>query len=231
MSDDLTPEEEQVRRLLADARHTEPLPDDLAARMDAVLADLRRERPTPLRQAEAADRPAWRKARGWLIAAAAVVVIGTGLSRLDLTTSGGSDGGSDASASDAGGAGSAAERERAGGEALLHDRALRDAVPLRSRDFGAQVRRLDDSAAFSAKGGPESGKFTAGESAPSAGERRAGTQGCRVPALGQGRTVVVRYDGRPGVLVFRPVSGDTEVVDLFLCGGDDVERSITLPER
>ena len=41
MSDpELTPTEEQVRRLLADARHTEPMPDDVAARLDGVLADL-----------------------------------------------------------------------------------------------------------------------------------------------------------------------------------------------
>ena len=43
--DDLTPEEEQVRRLLADARHTEPMPDDVAARLDEVLADLQERSP------------------------------------------------------------------------------------------------------------------------------------------------------------------------------------------
>ena len=38
---DLTPaEEERVRRLLADARHTEPMPDEVVARLDGVLADL-----------------------------------------------------------------------------------------------------------------------------------------------------------------------------------------------
>ena len=46
MSDpDLTPAEEQVRRLLADARHDEPMPDDVAERLDRVLADLHDEAP------------------------------------------------------------------------------------------------------------------------------------------------------------------------------------------
>lgn len=40
----LTPaEEERVRRLLADARHTEPAPDDVVSRLDAVLAGLAAE--------------------------------------------------------------------------------------------------------------------------------------------------------------------------------------------
>ena len=42
---ELTPAQaEEVRRRLADARHTDPMPEDVAARMDAVLAGLSRER-------------------------------------------------------------------------------------------------------------------------------------------------------------------------------------------
>ncbi|WP_067431273.1 hypothetical protein [Nocardioides jensenii] len=42
---ELTPaQNEAVRRLLSDARHDQPLPDDVAARMDDVLAGLARER-------------------------------------------------------------------------------------------------------------------------------------------------------------------------------------------
>ena len=33
-------EQAEVRRLLAEARHTEPMPDDVKARMDDVLAGL-----------------------------------------------------------------------------------------------------------------------------------------------------------------------------------------------
>ena len=45
------PDTEAVRRLLADARHTGPMPDDVADRMDAVLTDLAAgpvESPTPV---------------------------------------------------------------------------------------------------------------------------------------------------------------------------------------
>ena len=41
--------------------------------------------------------------------------------------------------------------------------------------------------------------------------------------------VAVRYDGERGWLVFRPPEGETQVVDLYLCGQDDPTRSITLP--
>ena len=81
---DLTPPEEQVRRLLADARHDEPMPDDVADRLDRVLADLQdesRRTPAPI---DLAARRRRRIARNVLVAAAAVVVVGVGISRVDL---------------------------------------------------------------------------------------------------------------------------------------------------
>ena len=39
-ADGLTPEQEEVRRLLADARHAGPMPDDVVDRLDQVLAGL-----------------------------------------------------------------------------------------------------------------------------------------------------------------------------------------------
>jgi len=41
--------------------------------------------------------------------------------------------------------------------------------------------------------------------------------------------VAVRYAGSRGALVFRRPRGDTQVVDLYLCGRDEPTRSITLP--
>ncbi len=78
---ELTPEqEEHVRRLLADARHTEPTPDAVVARLDKVLAGLADE---PARSADVvhlAHRR--RRAATLLVAAAAVVVVGVGLSQV-----------------------------------------------------------------------------------------------------------------------------------------------------
>ena len=43
---ELTPEQEsEVRRLLAEARHDEPIPAEVADRLDRVLADLARDEP------------------------------------------------------------------------------------------------------------------------------------------------------------------------------------------
>ena len=64
------PDDERVSRLLADARHTEPLPPEVAARLDRTLEGLAEERRTPARSvapvvdlpppgAGAAWPPAW----------------------------------------------------------------------------------------------------------------------------------------------------------------------------
>ncbi len=52
---------------------------------------------------------------------------------------------------------------------------------------------------------------------------------CHTGRLGAGQKVPVRYDGERGWLVFRAPEGDTQVVDLYLCGHDEPTRSITLP--
>lgn len=75
---DLTPEQsETVRRLLAEARHDEPLPAEVATRLDDVLAELIADRAVVEEPAPAVVVPFRR--RRWpqvLVAAAAVTVIG-----------------------------------------------------------------------------------------------------------------------------------------------------------
>ncbi|NYG59392.1 hypothetical protein BJ980_002315 [Nocardioides daedukensis] len=73
------PSDDAVRRLLAGARHDEPIPTDVADRMDAVIDRLSAERdrsddnePIPLRR---------RRVPQFLLAAAAVAAIGFGLSQ------------------------------------------------------------------------------------------------------------------------------------------------------
>ncbi len=78
---DLTPaQEESVRRLLADARATEPMPDDVRSRLDDVLRELRLPSVEllPHAQDNVVDLAARRRSRAknLLIAAAAVVAIG-----------------------------------------------------------------------------------------------------------------------------------------------------------
>lgn len=235
MSDpELTPAEEQVRRLLADARHTEPVPDDVAARLDGALADLRAE-PAPRRTRSVIDLATARRrhnARTWLVAAAAAVAIGVGINQLDLSFSGGGD-----EASSAGGSanqvqvesdGSSASKPEAAApnEDLVHGLFAGPVVRLDSDRFGAQVRRVADApAALSGDAGGGAAAYS-----DDASTRRQLGKACAIPDV-SGRLVAVSYDGQRGVLVYRPARGDTQIVDLFLCDRDGPERSITLPRR
>lgn len=216
MSDaDPTPAEDQVRRLLADARHEEPVPADVAARLDGVLADLRAEsRRTPVADDLAARRRR-RTARNLLVAAAAVVVAGVGISQVDL----GSSGDDSAGSTSADAPESSALRSDAGAQnelAAPHPRPL----VLRSEDFDRQVRRLRPGATLDPL--PESLTDS------SAGDL-AGADWCDDPAWGGGERLPVRYDGMRGVLVLRtPVDG-SRVADLYLCGETTPTRSVTIP--
>lgn len=80
------PSYDQIRALLRDVRATGPLPDDVAARLDATLADLRRSAPgadTPI----AAVVPLRRRVSRprLLVAAAAVIIVGAGGGGLAIT--------------------------------------------------------------------------------------------------------------------------------------------------
>lgn len=251
---DLTPAEE-VRRLLADARHTEPMPADVAARLDGVLAGLAADdgagppRASDGSAARAADLAAARRrrtVRNLLVAAAAVVAIGVGINEADLTVSGGAE---DAMSSDTSGGGDAAPGAAPGAESQREGAA--DAVPntssadkprraeldsglagyavrpvrLSAERFGTQVRRLRVETKELALNDMSGQAATDGLFSLD----RALRPGCSTRGWGAGLLVPVRYDGGLGALVFRRALGETQVVDLFLCGSDEPARSITLP--
>lgn len=205
-------EEDQVRRLLAEARHTAPIPPDVADRMDGVLADLRADRPVPAAVGDLAAARRRRRVQTLLVAAAAVVVAGVGIGYArELRTGSGSDGAS-SGAADSSVAGSASRPEAAADEAT--DGQDFTGVPRLDPDrFGRQVARLRTSG-------------SGGVDAPSLSSQ---VTGCAVP--GPGKLLPVRYDGSRAVLVYRPARGDSVVVDLYLCGSDEPSRSITLPTR
>jgi hypothetical protein len=212
-------EEDQIRRLLADARHTDPIPPDVADRMDGVIADLGADHPVRATVTDLAAARRRRRLRTLLVAAAAVAVVGIGVDQLrgaDLSRS-------DDSASSADSADSAGGRAEASGDAGAEQprpQELDEAVPIASDRFARQIAQLQ-------RGATE----TTTEEARKDADRYTRLQGerCRLPDLGDGRAVVVQYDGGPGVVVFRPLSGATQVADLFLCGREDVVRSVTLP--
>lgn len=233
MPDDLTPEEDQVRRLLADARHDEAMPADVAARLDNVLIGLGEEREAdgvvrPLRPTadDLAAAQRRRNVRSWLVAAAAVVVVGVGINQVDWSGLGGSADGDSASAgsdaleapeaaSDAGGARATARWQRA-------------QLQLSVERFGEQVRDFRAAPEFEPKldrdATEEDRNATLAQDRSTAGYSAV----CDVGDIGPGRLVPVRYDGERAWLVFRHAEGDAQVVDLFLCGADEPTRSITL---
>jgi hypothetical protein len=236
----LDPRDAEVRRLLAGARHTDPAPEDVVARLDRVLADLATE-PSRVRPVtDLATRR--RRVTRMLVAAAAVVVVGVGVQQVvspqdgsdsadgPSTTSLREEGGDqDAGSSESGAATSDEVSDDEAPEATesspldgviapLPQSGEADLVRLRPRHFA------DDVAAHptftNARGAQVGGRAMAFDAAGVA---------CRADAWGRGTFVPVRYGRTPAVLVFRRAMGDTQVADLFLCGETEPERSVTLP--
>lgn len=235
---DPTPTDEQLRELLAEARLDEPMPADVVARLDGVLADLGaggESTPTPLPDRAAARR---RRRRSLVLAAAAVVAIGVGGTQVDLSGGTGADSG--VAARDSGGdagaesqaeprtestapgpdADSPAATALAAGPVVLHpDTFVRDVRrSLAPSDVGAwnlDRQTNDDRAA-------RSGPGTMMESYAA----RCG----RVDA-GRGRQLPAQYDGEPAILVLRPAEAGVRQVDLYLCGAEEALRSTSVPAR
>lgn len=219
--------EAAVRARLADARHTDPVPDHVVARLDAVLGDLTAER----RQDAVAPvvpllspGPARRRALATgLVAAAAVVVLGIALPQvLDSTSS--SDDTTSASTDDGGGSearpnleeapdGGAAESagEEAEGPGASSDRsgsAYAAALELRSSEpLRPLVRPL-----------ARRGAVTAYDASP----------GCALD-VGAGDRVDATWDGTPAVVLLRPAEAGRRVVEVYVCGSDEVVRRTTVP--
>ena len=152
-------EERRVRALLAEARHTDPMPTDVAARLDRVIAGLSEGAPREADVVPLATRR--RRASRLLLAAAAVVVLGVGGSQVldGLGMAGSDDSGAgeasmpaaeEESGAEAGGEGGVAE-DRANDqseEAPVPSAATRVAK-VRPRSFAADAKALrDGSAAF-----------------------------------------------------------------------------------
>ena len=232
MSDEqLDPQAREVRRLLADARHDEPTPDAVVARLDKVLDDLAAE---PARVRPVTDLATRRRRVTQLLAAAAaVVVLGVGISQVvqptsgeDAATSGAAETADRDSADDAEGAGNAKhgdgnQSETASLPEALLGNAKSDRFTLRAKDFSVDASALQDITVAQERS-------TAGYMAyDSSGE--AAADACRSGAWGKGTFVAVTYRRAPAVLVFRRAMGDTQVADLFLCGSTEPTRSVTLP--
>lgn len=238
-------DEAAVRRLLADARAAGPVPAEVAARLDATLADLVADRAQEADATAATDAAPVvplasrrrRTAAGLLVAAAAVVVGGVAVGQLvdrspapDRSSAGA---GSDAGTVDRGEApaGAAEERDTAGSdeEALtmtrelppIRIRAPRLTPQVRPHHLQADLEWLQLEKLDGVRRGYYLGSFVV---VPK------GFQ-CATAPWGQGIHFGVRYDGRSAMAAYREPQGDNQVVDLLQCDTAEVLRSTTLPSR
>jgi hypothetical protein len=225
--DDLSPAEEAaVRARLAEARHTGPVPADVAARLDAVLADLAAGRgeedaPPPAPVVPLPTRASRRRRAvvSGLVAAAAVVTLGVALPQ--LVRSGGTGGSDSASTADSAGAGSEAGRGADGGSAATS--------PGGSSDAGAADGKLSES--FAAPVALRSGEPLRPVVRPLVRQGIVSTYdpdpGC-VLDTGAGDRVDATWDGLPAVVVLRPAEAGRRVVEVYTCGTGEVVASTSL---
>lgn len=244
---DLTPAQERaVRDLLARARHDEPVPDDVAARLDETLAGLVAERGADTVAEHGADTSAERGATVTplprrrrlvaigLAAAAAVVVGGVALPQVlpqgeDASTgrAGSADGGARADrGADPGTAreGASGPPQAATGTPGLATPRVADAT---FRRDVLRARRLADL-------GVVATLDTESEYSGGAAERdsvRALARQCRPAGTGPGRLLVVRYAGQPALVVLRPPERGRQQAVLLRCGSDVPVRTVDLPAR
>lgn len=233
MSDDreLSPEQQRVRDLLAEARVDAPVPGDVVDRLDRVLASLAEEDGEARSSVVDLASRRRRKASKLLVAAAAAVAVGVGVGTLAPDSLGGSDDATSAAESEPAPAADGPGQEDAdlsagSAAASAAPRLLVSGRPARVRPdhFAADVARLDVSqtAAYSAESAP------APEDDQSRVLRNAAAM-CDPAPWGPGRLVAVRYAGAPAVLAYRPPAGESRVVDLLECGTAAILRSVTLP--
>jgi hypothetical protein len=235
---DLPPQQEAVRRLLADARHDGPPPAEVVARLDETLAALVAERgsaplegaPAPSERTAAVVDLASRRRRltgAGLLAAAAVVVAGVALGQVlpRGADDEGSSAGSDSSVaeapaeaqqdgeSDDSGAGSSEQAP----ELLKSPSATPFAgVPTLSATDPALEQQLVDLRPGAVARSQDVGSVEALGS-------------CTLPTLGRGRRLLAEVDGELGVVVFRRPDGGAQQAELYVCGARAPVRTLTLP--
>ncbi|RYC11050.1 hypothetical protein [Nocardioides zhouii] len=228
----LPPEQEAVRRLLADARHDGATPPEVVARLDETLASLvaeRREARTP--GAPVVDLGARRRrlAGMGLLAAAAVVVAGVAVGQALPRMQGSSDAGSSADSA-------TSEREFSSQEDSAGNDAGSSNLAEAPQDPQAKETYLTPGLAgypnlltFGENLDDDLVDLRATESSASATDESTRSVSCDLRGIGPGRRVAAQIDGSLGLVVFRRSVGDAQQVDLYVCGDPQAVRTLTLP--
>jgi hypothetical protein len=223
---ELDPEQEQhLRALLADLGSTgdgaDPLPADVAARLEETLGELVAQRET----AQVTDpRRRWRPRL--VAAAAAVTVLGLGgLTAADLSHS---DHSSSSTATSSGSSGGA-ESQPLSGSATT--KAAPGLPQLRVAGFARDVRSLlGRSPSLRARARVYGEKDdSAGTPAPANASGAAAGAACAGPPLTDGATSTpVSLDSKPAALVVHPTTGGKRLVEAWSCDGTHRLASTTV---
>jgi hypothetical protein len=240
----LSPEDdEHVRRLLADARESGPMPPEVAARLEDTIVGLAAARatgatdtpqpaPAPVPASETVI-PIRRSRRHRVVAvlgaAAAVAVVGLGVGTFFERDEPAQDASSADSPVDRGAGGVAdrtdtdaapedaeqAEAARPSGETLVTDQ---PAKRVRSRHLARDLVSVQ----LAVLPHPATANYDRTNlTAPA-------DFACASADWGRGVLVAVRYDGHPAVVAFRKPVGRSQVAEVLQCGTAEVLRSTTL---
>lgn len=228
--DPLTPgQDDAVRRLLASARHSDPAPPEVVARLDETLASLRSERmqaPAPIVTLASRRR---RTAATALLAAAAVVVLGVGIGQV-LPSGTSTDAGSSAGAGDSAASSDERPATAESGRALdAESDSAADAEEKLSDLRMQNGRKTGGPGALTSDSGLRSQVRALRRASPTAAYSSGPL--CTLADARSGERVPVTFDGVPAVLVFRAPVADRQRVDLFLCGETVPTRSVRLRAR
>ena len=231
---ELTPEQESaVRQLLAEARHDEPIPTDVADRLDTVLAGLTRDQPGAPGVAPVIDLAARRRRRNAaavLAGAAAVIVAGFTMAQVIEVDS--NDAGDSATSADAGadrdGAAKDQQAERAPQAAPgdLSSTATDEVgvLHLSSKHLERDLNEQLAGYTYTADQQPE-------EEAGSA----YASVGCTPPQtaneFGLGDLFPALYDDTPAVLALRPPADGRQQADVLDCDTAQLLASVTVAPR
>lgn len=210
--DELSPtQQDAVRRALADVRHTDPVPSDVAARLDHVLDGLNAERTSPAAPSLDARRRR-RYAARTLVAAAAVVIGGFGVDAMlgghHLTPA--TEQADSAGSVDREGAGAVNSPDVPGGPPYVTQ-----PTPAQEPAQGPAIGDLDPTQAKRLA--------TIGVTSASADALRVASEyqaaspplACRVPATGH--TYPVVYQGRAAALLVHEPVGTRQFLDIYSC--------------
>ena len=224
---EITPEEDaRIRSLLSSARASEQVPDDVAARLDSVLADLAADRDaerTDADHAAGSRRPRLR--RGRVVLAAAVGVGVLGLAAVNLPQlSGGFQGAGDGSSDKSSGRAATATDGKSGSGADEPSASAPEATSRLSTDtFRRDVRRMLAAGADTRQLAPSSG--TSGRT----GDELASGACAASPEPGVVRSSEVLLDGKLALLEVFAARDGARVVRVVSCDGVQTLASTRIP--